>query len=100
SRLGNLFGSLANTLLDLGLPRIRAWLRERVGDAADVAQVTTEGGFVHLDGVVLPLGPRGLVSLERATAAVGGRARRAANLPEARLHAFRGVLRFGAPGEA
>lgn len=94
-----MFGSLANTLLDLGLPRIRSWLRDRVGDSADVAAVTTEGGFVHLDGVMLPLGPRGLVSLERATAAVGGAARRAAGLPEARLHAFRGVLRFGVTGE-
>lgn len=54
---------------------------------------------MHLDGVVLPLGPRGIVSLERATAAVGGAARRAAGLPEARLHAFRGVARFGATGE-
>ncbi len=70
-----------------------------MGDAADVAQVTTEGGFVHLDGVVLPLGPRGLVSLERATAAIGGSAQRAAGLPEARLHAFRGVIRFGDTGE-
>lgn len=61
--------------------------------------MTTEGGFVHLDGVVLPLGPRGLVSLERATAAIGGSAQRAAGLPEARLHAFRGVVRFGDTGE-
>ena len=74
-------------------------MRERLGDSADVAAVTTEGGFVHLDGVVLPIGPRGLVSLERATAAIGRKARREADLPEARLHAFRGVIRFGASGE-
>lgn len=94
-----MFGSLANTLLDLGLPRIRSWLKERLGDSADVAAVTTEGGFVHLDGVVVPLGPRGLVSLERATAAIGRKAQREADLPEARLHAFRGVLRVGSTGE-
>ena len=36
-----LLGSLANALLDLGLPTIREWLRDRLGPAADVAQVTT-----------------------------------------------------------
>src|SRR5437763_558799 len=68
--LARLFGSLANTLLDLGLPRIRAWLRERVGPAADVAQVSTEGSFIQLDGVRLPIGDRGELMLDRATAAM------------------------------
>lgn len=93
-----LFGSLANTLLDLGLPRIRSWVKEKLGPDADVASVSTEGSLIHLDGVRLPIGPRGMLVMKRATAAItaargsasGGRA-----MPEIRLHAFTGVLSFG-----
>jgi hypothetical protein len=98
--LARLFGSLANTLLDLGLPRIRAWLRERVGPAADVTQVSTEGSFIHLDGVRLPIGDRGELVLDRATAAITAARGRGGVLPEIRLHAFRGVLRFTSPARA
>lgn len=91
--VARLFGSLANALLGLGLPAIRQWLRDRVGPAADVAHVTTEGKLVHLDGVRVPIGPRGLLALERATAAITGLGR--AGLPEIRLHAFHGTLGFG-----
>src|SRR5260221_11243718 len=85
--LARLFGSLANVLLDVGLPTMRAWLRERLGPDADVAQVRTEGGFVHCDGVRLPIGPRGVLTLERASARVSG--------ARVRLDAFTGVLTFG-----
>ncbi len=90
-------------LLDLGLPRLRPWLRERVGPNADVAQVTTDGSLIHLDGVRLPIGPRGELRLERATAAITSArgAGRGGLLQEIRLHAFRGVVRFAdADGEA
>lgn len=95
--LARLFGSLANTLLDLGLPRIRTWLRDRVGPAADVAQVSTEGSFIHLDGVRLPIGERGVLVLDRATAAITPARGRGVALPEIRLHAFSGLLRFTNP---
>lgn len=91
--VARLFGSLANALLDLGLPTIRQWLRDRIGPAADVAQVTTDGSLVHLDGVKIPIGPKGLLALERASAAITALGR--AGLPEVRLHAFTGVLGFG-----
>lgn len=91
--VARLFGSLANALLGLGLPAIRQWLRDRVGPAADVAHVTTEGKLVHLDGVRVPIGSRGLLVLERATAVILGLGR--AGLPEIRLHAFHGMLGFG-----
>jgi hypothetical protein len=93
--LGRLFGSLANTLLDLGLPSIQAWLRERVGPAADVAQVSTDGSFIHLDGVRLPIGERGELLVDRATAQLTGARGGGLGLPDVRLQAFRGVLRFG-----
>ncbi len=91
--VARLFGSLANALLDLGLPTIREWLRDRIGPAADVAHVTTDGSLVHLDGVKVPIGPSGLLLLDRATAAITALGR--AGLPEVRLHAFSGVLGFG-----
>jgi hypothetical protein len=91
--VARLLGSLANALLDLGLPSIRQWLRDRLGPAADVTQVTTDGELVHLDGVRVPVGPRGLLVLERASAVITALGR--AGLPEMRLHAFKGVLAFG-----
>lgn len=94
-----LFGSLANTLLDLGLPRIRAWVKERLGPDADVASVSTEGSLIHLDGVRLPIGPRGLLVLRRATAAITAARGTGKATPEIRLHAFEGVLSFGTPAD-
>lgn len=98
--MARILGSLANALLDLGLPTIRQWLRERIGPEADVAQVRAEGSLVHLDGVRVPIGSRGMLILDRATAIVtmGIQAATAlgrAGLPEMRLHAFHGVLGFG-----
>ena len=98
-RVARLFGSLANTLLDLGLPRIRVWLREHLGPNADVERVSTEGGLIHLDGVRLPIGPRGELLLERATATITPARGLAAPLPEVRLQAFRGVLSFTGAGQ-
>ena len=69
-----------------------------VGPAADVAQVSTEGSFIHLDGVRLPIGDRGELVLDRATAAITPARGRGGVLPELRLHAFNGVLRFANPG--
>lgn len=94
-----LFGSLANTLLDLGLPRIRAWVKERLGPDADVASVSTEGSLIHLDGVRLPIGPRGLLVLRRATAAITATRGTGKAMPEVRLHAFEGLLSFGTPAD-
>lgn len=96
SRLGPIarfFGSLTNALLDVGLPAIRAWLRERVGPDADIAQITNEGAYVHLDSVRIPVGPRGIVVLERATAKI-------VSPTKIRIHEFRGGLAFGTDGES
>ena len=88
--------SLANAILDLGLPTIRGWLRERLGDRADVANVTTDGSVVSLEDVRIPIGPRGLVVLARAAATITSLGEAG---PALRLHSFDGVLVFG-PAEA
>jgi hypothetical protein len=93
--LPKLFAGLANAVLELALPTVLDWLRERVGPAANVARITADGAWVHLDGVDIPLGPRGRLLLERATLRINGKL----GLPEARLHAFRGGIVFGDPPE-
>lgn len=92
--LARLFSSLANVVLDLGLPTIRGWLRERLGPEADVAEVKTDGATVTLEGVRIPLGPRGLVVLDRATATITSLGD---DGPALRLHSFDGVLVFTKP---
>ena len=94
SPLARLFSSLANVVLDLGLPTIRGWLRERLGPEADVADVETDGSTITLDGVRIPLGPRGLIVLDRATATITSLGD---NGPALRLHSFHGVLVFTRP---
>jgi hypothetical protein len=89
--IARLIGSFANALIDLGLPSLRQWLRERLGPRADVKQVSTDGAFlhekvVHLDGVEVPIGSRGLLVLARATLS---------GLPEVQLRSFTGVLTLG-----
>ncbi|MBX3225100.1 MAG: hypothetical protein KF795_31575 [Labilithrix sp.] len=88
-----MLGSLANALLDLGLPAIRQWLRDRLGPSADVAEITTDGALVHLTGVGIPIGPRGRLVLERASATIT--ALGSSGLPSIRLHAFTGALGLG-----
>jgi hypothetical protein len=78
-----LLGSLANVLIDLGLPAIRQWLRDRLGPTADVGQVTTDGALIHLDAVLVPVGELGMLHLSRASMT---------GLPDIHLHAFEGVL--------
>lgn len=56
----------------------------------------TEGSFLHLRGVRVPVGPRGVLLLTKATVALAGK--REAGLPELRLHAFEGALTFGEEG--
>jgi hypothetical protein len=86
------FGSLATAILDLGLPTIRTWLRNRVGPDAEVETVRSDGALVHLTGVVLPLGRAGRVELDRAAVSiVRGREERRDGA-RVRLHSFRGVL--------
>jgi hypothetical protein len=92
--LARLFSSLANVVLDLGLPTIRGWLRDRLGPDADVAEATTDGSMVTLEGVRIPLGPRGLIVLDRATAAITSLGD---DGPALRLHSFDGVLVFTKP---
>ena len=86
--------AVANALLELGLPRIRAWLREKAGPYADVGEIRIEkeGALVHLDRVRVPLGARGLLVLDHASATI---VRGKSGLPEARLEEYRGVLSFG-----
>jgi hypothetical protein len=94
SPLARLFSSLANVVLDLGLPAIRGWLRDRLGPEADVAEVTTDGSTVTLERVRIPLGPRGLIVLDRATATITSLGDEG---PALRLHSFDGVLVFTKP---
>ena len=91
--------TVANALLDLGLPRIRAWLREKAGPSADVGEIRIErdGALVHLDRVRVPLGARGLLALDHASATI---VRGKNGLPEARLSQFEGALTFGEASEA
>lgn len=91
--VARLFGSLATALLDLGLPTIRAWLRDRLGPLADVGQVVADGSQIELFQLTIPIGPRGALKLERATAVFTALGR--AGLPEIRLHSFRGALVIG-----
>jgi hypothetical protein len=90
--LARLFGSLANTLLDVGLPRIKDWLSERV-PGADVDAIAVDGTLIHADGVRIPIGPRGLLRLERATVQL--LSGRGVGFAEMRIHSFHGVLAFG-----
>lgn len=89
--LARLFSSLANVVLDLGLPTIRGWLRDRLGPDADVQNVETNGSTITLEGVRIPLGPRGLIVLDRATATITSLGD---DGPALRLHSFEGVLVF------
>ena len=66
-----LLDSLANTLLDLGLPRIRAWLQQRFGPEAEVARVRLEGADVILEGARLPLEGAAVLIIDEARARVG-----------------------------
>src|ERR1044071_9461632 len=92
--LARLFSSLANVVLDLGLPTIRGWLRDRLGPAADVAEAQTDGSLATLGGVRIPLGPRGLIVLDRAAATITSLGD---DGPALRLHSFQGVLVFTKP---
>jgi hypothetical protein len=91
--VARLFGSLASALLDLGLPTINGWLKERVGPEADVRSITTDGALIHLEGVRIPIGPRGLVLLDRASATMTPLGR--GGLTDIRLCAFTGLVVFG-----
>lgn len=94
SPLARLLSSLANVVLDLGLPTIRGWLRDRLGPDADVNEVTTDGGTITLSDVRLPLGARGLVLLRRATATITSLGDEG---PPLCLESFEGVLVFTSP---
>jgi len=96
-RVTRVLDSFANTLLDLGLPKIKEWLKSRLGPNADVGKLTTEGRKVHLESVTIPIGPRGLLELARATCTLASSGR--GGLPGARLSFFEGVLTFGGSGE-
>ena len=61
---------------------------------ADVAEVKTDGATVTLEGVRIPLGPRGLIVLDRATATITSLGD---DGPALRLHSFDGVLVFTKP---
>ena len=86
--VGRLLGSFADAVLGVGQDAIRAFLRERI-PGADVARVVREREDVVLEGVTIPIGPRGLLTLDRAVLAITAR------MPPLRLEAFTGTLRFG-----
>lgn len=94
--VARLLGSLANALLDLGLPTIRLWLQGRLGPGAEVAHVKSDGSLIVLEGVRVPIGARGVLTLERATAAIAPLRR--AGAPAVRLHSFEGALLLGTSG--
>lgn len=87
--VARLLGSFADTVLGVDLPALRSFLRERLGERTEVTRITSERDVVLLEDVTIPIGPRGILSLERATFAVTAR------LPPLRLDAFQGTLRFG-----
>lgn len=86
--VGRLLGSFADAVLGVGQDAIRAFLQERI-PGADVARVIREQADVVLEGVTIPIGPRGVLHLERAVLAITAR------LPPLRLESFTGTLRFG-----
>lgn len=95
--LTRLFEGFANTLLDLGLPKINEWLRNKLGPNAVIGAVTSQGRRVLLEQVTIPIGPRGILSLDKATCTLGANASKTSSLPSARLSSFEGVLRFAGP---
>lgn len=62
-----LLNTLANAILDRALPRVRAFLRDRVGEGANLEAMRMDGARVHLDGARIPLGERVVLTVERAT---------------------------------
>lgn len=55
-RGSRILAGFANVVLDRGLPRIKSWLRERLGDGADLGSLRMEGTRARLRDVRLPFG--------------------------------------------
>jgi hypothetical protein len=92
SRVGSrVLSSFANALLDRGMPRIKAWLRERLGDDADLDSLRVDGTKAHLSGVRLPFG-KAVLQLSHATLALDGNS---PSSPRVRLVALEGTLSWG-----
>ena len=65
--VARLLGSFADTVLGVDLPALRSFLRARLGERTEVTRITSERDVVLLEDVTIPIGPRGILSLERAT---------------------------------
>lgn len=87
------FENVANALLERAVPTIRGWLQARFGPGADVAGIRLDAREVHVDDTRVPLGPRALLAITRATFRVTGEAARPLV-----LHALEGELRVDAGG--
>ncbi len=87
------FENVANALLERAVPRIRGWLQGRFGPGSDVAGIRLDAREVHVDDTRIPLGPRALLAIARATFRITGDAAR-----PLMLHALAGELRVEASG--
>lgn len=87
-RAGRWFENVANALLERAVPRVREWLQSRFGPGSDVAGIRLEGRDVHVDDTRVPLGPRAVLAIARATFRVTSEPSRPLV-----LHALHGELR-------
>lgn len=55
-RGSRILAGFANVVLERGLPRLKTWLRERLGDDADLGSLRMEGTRARLRDVKLPFG--------------------------------------------
>jgi hypothetical protein len=90
-----LLHGLANAIVERALPRVRTWLKERLGPRADVGAAELDGTFIHLDDVRIPLGGEVLLVVRRATVTMSPAGIVQRGAPEIRLYAMEGEVRLG-----
>jgi hypothetical protein len=84
--------SFANAVLDVGLPKVRAWIQEKFGPHATIEQITMEGSQIRLRGVSLPLFGNITLSLEEAYIHLASMPTLNNAKPELRLFSMTGSL--------
>ncbi|MEZ4445507.1 MAG: hypothetical protein R3B72_40910 [Polyangiaceae bacterium] len=89
-RGSRILAGFANAVISRGLGRIRAWLRERLGDDADLESLRIEGTRAELLGAKLPFGDASL-RIDRAQLALETEG----STPRVRLVELRGALCAG-----